>query len=128
MLPCTGGRAGPPPWYVGVEPPRWSAPSAPTVAHATATKEDPGRWQDPNSSLSAAPWKPPPSAIPTEPSPGHCASRQELPKCDGHEDAGPAFSLMKLIKLQLKLYTFNIIYIKAPLAPVVIFNICLQHI
>src|SRR3954470_299297 len=39
---------------------------------------------------------------PTEPSPGHCASRQELPEREGNEDAGPAFSLMKLIKLQLK--------------------------
>src|ERR1044071_8572994 len=98
-----------------LQPPRGPAPSAPTMAHATATKEDPGRRKDPDSSLSDAPRKPPPSAIPAEPSPRHCASHQELPERDGNEDAGPTFSLMKLIKLQLKLYIFNIIYIKATL-------------
>jgi hypothetical protein len=45
-----------------------AAPTALSLAHATATKEDPGRWRAPDSSPSYTSWKvTPPSASPTEP-------------------------------------------------------------
>src|SRR3954468_22858948 len=89
--PSSDGRARPPPGHVAVRSTRESASSAPTVAHATATKKDPGQRRDPNSLLNAAPRRSPPSASPGKPSPGHRPSHQTGALRRGDDgDAGQA--------------------------------------
>ena len=69
---CNDGRARPPAWYGDVPPPWGPAPSAPSVAHATTTKQDPGRRRHPDSTPSCVSRKvAPPNASPAEPRPGH---------------------------------------------------------
>ena len=48
--PCIDGRARPPPWHEDVSHPPELPPSGSIVAHATATKEAPSQWWDPDSS------------------------------------------------------------------------------
>src|ERR1043165_9993250 len=96
--PSRDGRARPPPVHVGVRSTRGSAASAPPVAHATATKEDPGRRQDPDSSLNGAPRRAPPNASPGAPSPGHRPFDQTCALQRGDdEDAGQVSRCQKLI-------------------------------
>ena len=72
MPPCIDVRARPPPSHGDVSPRPKPPPSGTIVAHATATKEAPGRRWDPDSSPSQASHKVhPPSASPSEPSPVH---------------------------------------------------------
>src|SRR3954462_13380681 len=89
--PSSDGRARPPPGHVGVRSTRGPAASAPPVAHATATKEDPGRRQDPNSLLNGAPRRSPLSASPGAPSPERRPSDQKGALQRGDDgDAGQA--------------------------------------
>src|SRR3954467_12955032 len=81
-----------------------SAASAPTVAHATATKEDPGRRQDPDSSLNGAPRRSPPSASPGEPSPGHRPSDQTGSLQRGDDGDAVQTSMPKTYLMYAKFY------------------------
>jgi hypothetical protein len=103
--PCSDGRARPPPWHGDVPPPRGPAASAPIVAHATATKEAPGRRWEPGSSPSCAPRKvAPPSASPAEPSPGHGASQAGCRHRVDDEDAGRASSTPKMFLCKFNIF------------------------
>src|SRR4051812_6068200 len=97
-------RARPFPGHVAVRSTRGTAASAPPVAHATATKKDPGRRQDPDSSLNGAPRRPPPSASLGAPSPEHRPSDQTgAPQRDDDGDAGQA-SLPRTYLMYAKFY------------------------
>ena len=87
--PCSDGRAHPPRWHGDVPPPRCPEASAPSLAHATATKQGSGQRRA-GSSPTYAPRKvAPPNTSRAEPSPGQGPSDQAgvLRRVDD-EDAG----------------------------------------
>ena len=87
--PCSDGRAGPPRWDGDVPPPRCPEASAPSLAHASATKQGSGQRRAGSSPTYAHRKVAPPKTSPAEPSPGHGPSDQAglLRRVDD-EDAG----------------------------------------
>ena len=71
MQPCSDGCARPPCSHGDIPPPRGPQASAPSLAHATATKEGSGQRRAGSSPSCATRKVAPPSTIPAEPSPGH---------------------------------------------------------
>ena len=89
MQPCSDGRARPPRWHGDVPPPRCPEASAPSLAHATATKPGSGQqWAA--SPPTYVPRKvAPPNTSPAEPSPEHGPDQAGLHRrVDDDEDAG----------------------------------------
>ena len=87
--PCSDRRARPPRWHGDVPPPQCPEASAPSLAHATATKQGSGQRRAGSSPTYAHRKVAPPKTSPAEPSPGHGPSDQAglLRRVDD-EDAG----------------------------------------